>query len=282
VTAPRLNGVIGALEAGTIVVSSPPIPNGSIEDAQLYADSDYDMVVFEMEHHGFDFVNLRLSLQSMLNRRRIVEDGLSPSVVPFTRLPPAARETSQWIIKQALDLGVYGLVIPQLETPEEAREIVKACRYPARRSSTTGGGQRGYWPPVAARYWGLTSQEYVDRAEVWPLDAEGELLIIGIVESMKGVANLSRILDSTAGIGAIWPGPGDLAADMGLVGQTTHPEVEEQLTNVLEVCSARGVPCVGVATSLEEAVAKAEQGFRIVFARYERGLAKAVRSSRRP
>jgi 4-hydroxy-2-oxoheptanedioate aldolase len=215
----------------------------------------------------------------MLNRGRIVEDGLSPSVVPFTRLPPAARETSQWIIKQALDLGVYGLVITQLETPDEALEIVKACRYPARRGSSTGGGQRGFWPPVAARYWGLTSQEYVDKADVWPLEPAGELLVIGIIESMKGISNLSDILDATDGIGAIWPGPGDLAADMGLVGQTTHPEVEEQLAGVLEVCTARGVPCVGVATSAEQAVRQAEQGFRIVFARYERGLAQAVRST---
>jgi 4-hydroxy-2-oxoheptanedioate aldolase len=275
----RLNRVIELLAAGQVVVSSPPIPNGSLEQAQAYGDSDFDMVVFEMEHHGFDFPNLRLSLQALLNRRRIAEDGLRPSVVPLTRIPPAARETTQWIIKQALDLGVYGLIVPQLETAEEAAAIVSAARYPARRGSGLGGGRRGYWPHVAARYWGLSSAEYVERADVWPLNPEGEILLIGIVESSEGVENVERILDATDGIGAIWPGPGDLAADMGLIGQTTHPEVEERLQHVLQACRRRGVPCVGVATNADDASRRAQQGFRIVFTTLERGIASAVRAA---
>ena len=63
----------------------------------LKNEPDFDMVVFEMEHHGFDFIALRSSLQALLSRRRIAADGLAPSVVPFTRIPPNARETSQWI-----------------------------------------------------------------------------------------------------------------------------------------------------------------------------------------
>ncbi len=277
----RLNRVIELLSAGQgqVVVSSPPIPNGSLEQAQAYGDSDFDMVVFEMEHHGFDFPNLRLSLQALLNRRRVVEDGLRPSVVPLTRIPPAARETSQWIIKQALDIGVYGLIVPQLETPEEAVAIVNAARYPARRDSGLGGGRRGYWPHVAARYWGLSSAEYVEKADLWPLNPEGEILIIGIVESRKGVENVERILDATNGIGAIWPGPGDLAADMGLIGQTAHPEVEEQVHGVLQICRRRGVPCVGVATGADDASRRAQQGFRIVFTPLERGIASVVRTA---
>jgi 4-hydroxy-2-oxoheptanedioate aldolase len=275
----RLNKVIELLAGDGVVVSSSPIPTGSIEEAQAYGDSDFDMVVFEMEHHGFDFPNLRLSLQALLNRRRIAEDGLRPSVVPFTRIPPNSRETSQWIIKQALDIGVYGLVAPQLQTPEEALAIVNAARYPARRGSTLGGGERGYWPPVAARYWGLSQSDYVDKADVWPTNPDGELLIVGIIESQRGVQNVERILDATDGIGAIWPGPGDLAADMGLVGQPMHPEVQEQLQGVLEICNQRGVPCVGVGTSLEVAVRCIERGFRVVFTRLESGLAAAVRAA---
>ncbi|MFI5046879.1 MAG: aldolase, partial [Acidimicrobiia bacterium] len=159
----RLNKVIEKLVAGEVVVSSPPVANGSIEVAQDYGDSDFDMVIFEMEHFGFDFVALRTSLQALLNRRRISDDGLAPSVVPTTRIPPNARETSQWIIKQALDIGVFGFFAPQMQTPEDALAIVNAARYPARRGTVSGGGERGYWPPVAARYWGLTQQEYVER-----------------------------------------------------------------------------------------------------------------------
>jgi 4-hydroxy-2-oxoheptanedioate aldolase len=274
----RLNRVIEVLDRGDVVVSSL-IPNGSLEQAQAYGDSDYDMVIIEMEHHGFDFPNLRMSLQMMMSRRRIAQDGLCPSVVPTTRIPPAARETNQWVIKQALDIGVYGLVVPQLETPEEALTVVNAARYPARRDSSSGGGQRGYFPHVAARYWGLSSQDYVEKADVWPLNPDGELLIIGIIESQKGVENVESILECTNGIGAIWPGQGDLAADMGLIGQTTHPEVEEQLLAVLQKCQIRNIPCVGVATNLEDAAKKVKQGFRIIIAPMERGMATVVRSA---
>src|SRR5881394_346170 len=65
-----------------------------------------------MEHEGFSFTTLRTSLQVLLNRKRIAEKGnLQPDVVPLVRIPPNARERDQWIIKQALDTGVYGLVL---------------------------------------------------------------------------------------------------------------------------------------------------------------------------
>jgi 4-hydroxy-2-oxoheptanedioate aldolase len=129
------------------------------------------------------------------------------------------------------------------------------------------------------RYWGVSSQAYLAKADLWPLNPDGELLVIGIIESRKGHDNLERILDATRGIGAIWPGPGDLAADMGLIGQTSHPEVEEKLQRALEICTSRGVPCVGVATSAEDAVRRVQQGFRVIFTRLERGIASAIRGA---
>lgn len=278
----RLNKVIEKLEAGEVVVSSPPVPNGNVEVAQDYGDSDFDMVVFEMEHFGFDFPSLRTSLQSMLSRNRIADDGLRPSVVPMTRIPPNARETSQWIIKQALDLGVYGFFAPHIQTPEHALAIVNAARYPERRGTSLGGGERGYWPPVAARYWGITQQEYVDCADVWPANPDGELLIVGIIESQLGVDNIERILDATNGIGAIWPGPGDMAASLGLIGQIHHPEVEANLRRVREVCIERGVPCVSIASSVEDAHRRIDEGFRIILTRLAPGIATAIRSGAAP
>jgi 4-hydroxy-2-oxoheptanedioate aldolase len=279
-TTDRLNRAISLLEAGEIVVSSRPTSNGSYSEAQAYGDSDFDMVVFEMEHVGFDFTGLRNSLQWLMNRRRIVNDGLGPSVVPFVRVPPNARETSQWIIKQALDSGVFGLVVPQLETPEEAIAIVEAARYPAQRGAhVEGGGSRGFGPFAAMRYWGVGMREYLSKANVWPLDPDGEILIIGMIETLKGIKNLERILDCTNGIGAIWPGPGDLSADMGLIGRPNDPEVEEQLMKVLEICTARGVPCAGVAASPEEAVRRAEQGFRIILTGLVPGVASLIRAA---
>lgn len=275
----RLNSVIAKILDKELVVMSPPVMNGSLQDAQRYGDSDYDLVWFEMEHVGFDFLTLQASLNALLNRKRIVLEGLSPSVVPFVRIPPNARETSEWIIKQALDTGVYGLLIPQLETPEQAIKVVEAARYPPKRGSTLGGGRRGVYPHVASRYWGLTDDEYTDRADLWPQNPDGELLLIGIIESTAGVDNIEAILDATAGFGAIWPGPGDLSADMGLIGEPQHPEVEEKLRHVLDVCRRRNVPCVGAAYTLDDAVKRVQQGFTIVSTWSVAGAALALRAA---
>ena len=277
----RLNAVIERLEAGDMVISSRPVANGNIDEAQAFGDSDFDMVIFEMEHYGFDFAGLRLSLQALLNRRRIAENGLRNPVVPVVRIPTTGREVTQWLIKQALDIGVYGLVVPQLESPEEAVAVVAATRYPARRGSLLGGGRRGYGPDVAARYWGLDRATYLDKADVWPVNPDGEMLLIGMIESRRGVENLERILDTTDGISAIWPGSGDLAADVGLLGELSHPDVEEMVQQVRTVCASRGVPCASAVHGLPAAVQRAQQGFGIIMAPLERGLATAVRAEHR-
>ncbi len=263
-------------------MSSGPVPNGSFDLAEMYGDSDFDMVWFEMEHFGFDFLGLRQSLQALLNRQRIAEDGARPSVVPMARIPSNAREKNQWIIKQVLDTGLYGFIAPSVETPDQALTTVSAARYPEQRHRRElGGGQRGYWPRVAARYWGLSQRDYLDKADVWPVNPDGEILIMGIVETRLGVENIERILDATNGLGAIWPGHGDLSSDMGLIGQAHHPEVEEQLQYVLKVCSERGVPCAVSATSPEEAVRRVEEGFKIIFASLERGISSTIRDAGR-
>src|SRR5580658_6898141 len=127
----RYNKIIDLLEHGKPVFSTSTVPNGSLEDLTYIADADYDAVIIEMEHEGFSFTTLRTSLQVLLNRKRIAEKGnLQPDVVPMVRIPPNARERNQWVIKQALDMGVYGLVLPHLSTVEDAQAAVAAARYP--------------------------------------------------------------------------------------------------------------------------------------------------------
>ena len=97
-----------------------------------FADSDYDMVMIEMEHEGMSFNNLRASLQFLLNRKRIADaGGLQADPTPVVRIPPNTRETNQWIIKQTLDTGVYGLILPHLDTVEGAMAAVQAAPLPA-------------------------------------------------------------------------------------------------------------------------------------------------------
>src|SRR6266852_5348093 len=247
----RYNKIIDLLEHGKPVFSTSTVPNGSLDDLTYIADADYDAVIIEMEHEGFSFTTLRTYLQ--------------PDVVPMVRIPPNARERNQWVIKQALDTGVYGLVLPHLSTVEDAQAAVVAARYPQVPGvqDFEPAGERGWGNRIASRYWGLTPQEYYDAADLWPLDPEGNILLMGIVEEAEGVQNIRDIVRQVRGIGAIWAGPGDMSVSMGLRGQASHPAVQENLLRVLAVCKEFGVPCATGATA-DDVAMRLEQGFRII------------------
>src|SRR5688500_15428035 len=188
----RLNKVIGLIEGGRTAIGTF-LPSGSIPDAVWASTSAYDFVVFEQEHDTLDLSGLRLSLQYLLDRRRIATAALAgrlgPDVTPFVRVPRNGRERDDWMIKQVLDMGAYGIVFPMVETAEDVRHILRAMRYPAAIGANDREpvGRRGYSPQNAERYWGLSTEEYFDRADVWPLDTQGELLPILQCETVRGV-----------------------------------------------------------------------------------------------
>src|SRR3989337_4033279 len=185
---PRLNGLIKALEQGqTAFVAFSPVES---ESAVALAASKLDGVAFEMEHAPLDFPGLRQSLQFMLDRRQIVEGAtLAPAVTPLVRIPPNGNEMNQWIAKQVLDIGVFGIIFPHVSSVEEARNAVSACRYPRLPGTPLyePPGVRGDAPMRAARYWGLSQQQYYARADVWPLAPQGEILAIGHCEGGRAM-----------------------------------------------------------------------------------------------
>src|SRR5215210_6357563 len=204
--ADRLNGIIAALEAGqpAFVTFSAASP----ENAQAIGDAAYDGVVYEMEHGPYDIRMLRDSLQYMLNRKQIVDRGtLAPAVTPLVRIPPNGGEINQWIAKQVLDSGVYGIVWPHVSTVDEARSAMVACRYPRPKDAPRyhPAGQRGDAPAAAARYWGVSQQ--------------------------------------VPGISAVIIGEGDLSQDLGYPRQYDHPLVVEAMSRVLETCKKYNVVC---------------------------------------
>jgi 4-hydroxy-2-oxoheptanedioate aldolase len=220
-----------------------------------------------MEHEGFDFSDLRLSLQFLLNRQRIATTAtLQPDVMPFVRVPPNARELNQWVIKQTLDTGVYGLILPHLDTVEQARAAVIACRYPQASGvpDNEPAGQRGWAPFAAPRYWGLSVSEYTELADLWPLDPLGEMFFMPLVEGVEGVKNLPDILKEIKGISAVWAGSGDLAMELGVPCKMNDPRVEEGVQQILKACNQFGVPCATIAFGPENVGRRIEQGFRII------------------
>ena len=239
---PRLNGVIRALSEGRPAFTC--FSTADVESAVALATSKYDAVVFEMEHNAYDIRALRDSLQYLLNRGQIAKSGsVAPAVTPFVRIPPNGGEKAQWHAKQAFDLGVYGIIWPHISTVEEAHNAVAACRYPRLKHAPLyePAGVRGDGPTQAVRYWGVTQQEYYDRADVWPLNPKGELFVILMMEDTKGIENLPDILKKVPGIGAILIGEGDLSQELGYPRQYEHPEVLKWMARVVETCKQHNV-----------------------------------------
>ncbi len=240
---PRLNGVIAALESGKpafTAFSTPDVPA-----AVAYStNTGYDGIVFEMEHNAWDSLALRDCLQYMLNRGQIAKSGsLAPAVTPMVRVPPNGNEMAQWQAKQALDLGVYGVIWPHVSSVEEAYNAVAACRYPRMKDAPLyePAGIRGDGPTQAVRYWGISQQEYYDRADVWPLAPNGEIFVILMIEDTKGIAALDDILKNVPGIGAVLIGEGDLSQELGYPRQYEHPVVVEAMADIVNTCKANNV-----------------------------------------
>lgn len=277
---PRLNGAIRALEQGkpTFTTFSPP----EIGMAQAINAAPYDAVVFEMEHNPYDIQLLRNCMQYMLDRKQILTSGsIAPAVTPMVRIPVNGGEMNQFLAKQVLDIGVYGIVWPHVSTVEEARNAVAACRYPRPPSAAyfEPAGQRGDAPKNAAPYWGLSAQEYYSRADVWPLNPKGEILVGIQCEETRAIKNLPKILEQVPGIGFVLIGEGDLSQDLGLPRQYEHPTVAAAIEEILAICKAHNVVCGhphANAKNIEELVAK---GYRWLmslptysFAGLEKGL----------
>jgi 4-hydroxy-2-oxoheptanedioate aldolase len=238
----RLNGVIRALEAGRPAFTC--FQPAEIGSAYAIQSTKFDGVVWEMEHNPWDGKALRDALQYMLNRAQIVKGGnLAPAVTPMVRIPVNGVEKAQWQAKQALDLGCYGVVFPHISTVEEAYNAVAACRYPRLNTAKNyePAGIRGDGPHGAVRYWGLSQQEYYAKADVWPLDPNGEIFAILQIEDMRGVENLDAMLTEVKGIGAILIGEGDLGQELGIPRQYENPKLLEQMKRVVDTCKKHNV-----------------------------------------
>ena len=279
--AQRLNKVIALIESGRPAFGTF-LPSGSIPEAVWASRSQYDFVVFEQEHDALDFSRLRDSLQYLLDRRAIADAAaagrLGPDVVPFVRLPRNGREREDWLIKQALDLGVYGIVFPMVETADDVRHILGAMRFPAARGRASGGipGRRGYSPQNAERYWGVAGAEYYDRADVWPLNPQGELLPVLQCETVAGVENLAALCRELPQPGLIMISTADLSASMGLRGEYT-PEVEALVRRAAAVCREHGVPYGTPEVTAANVAARVDEGHRFLMFGPERDFTTLMR-----
>jgi 4-hydroxy-2-oxoheptanedioate aldolase len=275
----RLNGIIRALEQGQPAVTT--FTPAEVDAALALSTSKYDGIVFETEHNPWDARGLRDCLQYLLNRRQIAQSAaLAPAVTPLVRIPANGGEENQWLAKQALDLGAYGIVWPHVSTVAEAYNAVAACRYPRLKSAPLyePQGLRGDGPTAAVRYWGLTQAEYYAKADVWPLAPQGEILVILMIEDTRGISNLRDMLKQVPGIGVILIGEGDLSQELGHPRQYEHPAVLSAMAEIVQICKERNVPVGHPHVDAANAERILGQGYRFLMAAPTRsyaGLEKA-------
>jgi 4-hydroxy-2-oxoheptanedioate aldolase len=261
---PRLNGIIRAWLKGRPAFAS--FAHAERQNAIEFSAAPYDAVVFEMEHNPWDVYALQDSMQYLLNRKQIHEAGsLAPTVTPIVRIPANGSEKNQWFAKQALDRGVYGVIWPHVSDVEQAYNAVAACRYPRPKDAPLyePAGARGDGPHAAVRYWGLSQQEYYARADVWPLNPIGEILVILMIEDVQGIANLDEIL-KVPGIGCVLIGEGDLSQELGLPRQYEHPIVKEAMGQIVATCKKHDIPVGHPHVTSKNVESVLQQGYRFL------------------
>jgi len=263
----RLNGVIKAFESGKRAFTTFAAPEVSI--AQAVNQAPYDAVVFELEHNPYDIKALQICMQFMLDRRQIATSGsIAPAVTPMVRIPANGSEMNQYLAKQVLDLGVYGVIWPHVSSVDEARNAVASCRYarPPGAAHFEPAGQRGDGPKYAPSYWGLTQAQYYGRADVWPLNPQGEILVGIMCEEVRAIKALPDMLSKVPGIGLVLIGEGDLSQDLGFPRQYDHPAVVSAIRDILEICKSHNVPCGHPHVDDKNVDVVLEMGFRWLMA----------------
>jgi len=223
--AQHLNPVIDKLSKGQPVFGLQAA-GLSLQGARTAARSDADFIYVDMEHNPLDFPALQMFLLGMNDKGLVLQKGsLQPNLALFARFPPEADQAA-WVVQQALDIGLMGYIFTGVETREQTLAAVQSMRYPQRRGSPHMEplGKRGSGAANASWAWGLSGEEYQRRADLWPLNPEGDLLAIVMVETAEGVKNLDEIL-SVPGVGMVFIGAaGDLHLSLGVPRDA--PEVE--------------------------------------------------------
>ena len=261
----RLNGVIRALEGGKTACLT--FVSVDTDAALAMATSRYEGVIFEAEHRPWDARALRDSLQYLLDRKSIVHSAsVAPTVTPIVRVPANGAEMNQWLAKQALDVGAYGIVWPHISTAEEAANAVGSCRYPRpkERPDQAPAGLRGFGPTAAARYWGLARDDYCRRADVWPLASDGEILVVLMIEDSVGIGNLPDILKQVPGIGAILIGLADLSQELGHPNETDHPSVRAAVADIVAICKEHDIVVGHPLVDVANAARIIDEGYRLL------------------
>lgn len=204
--------------------------------AEIVALAGFDTVIIDHEHGPGDFLNAIALMQAV-------------SAMPTTPIMRVPWNDTVYI-KRALDIGVGGIIVPSVDTAEQAQAVVAACRYPL-------AGVRGAAFPIArASDYGFQAERYLD-------EMPDNLMVICQVESRTAVANIDEILE-VEGVDMFLIGPLDMSASMGYLGQTEAPEFIEMRTLAEKAITKAGKWMGGLAVQGDSVQAMRDRGYDLI------------------
>ena len=237
----RENHTLAGIRQGTPMVGLW-LQTHSYHTARIIAAQGlFDWLLVDMEHTPVD-----LSTASMI--LAAVADVSGGKCTPLARVPQGTMP----LIKQALDGGAQGIIVPMINTAEDAANVVRYARYPPLGERGAGGLTPHYG-------FGTTNQaEYVENAN-------HEIMVAIQIETPEAVANIDSIL-TTSGIDLVFIGPFDLHVSLGLAPTrwSDHPAFQDAIHKVTKACRERGVPYGIFTTNAESAAERIADGFTFV------------------
>jgi 4-hydroxy-2-oxoheptanedioate aldolase len=271
--AKRINRAIELLEQG-----QPVYYTGAHTGAVLTYDAGREMagtwadyINVGMEHGAFDLAGLESFMRGLVDGGPTRSGHRTPAVIVELPLNGSSEEevrANAWQIRQLLARGVHGLLLCHAETPGAVKAFVESCRYPFQTIGVGQGldvGRRGTGGEgSAAPIWGLTGAEYGEKADPWPLNPNGELLLGLKIENRRALVNVD-LTTRVPGIGFAEWGPGDMGMSFGYQRAPNNPyppEMQEARARVFAACRAAGLAFLD-GMNAENAAEKIDEGVRI-------------------
>jgi 4-hydroxy-2-oxoheptanedioate aldolase len=244
----RINKCIELLEAGQPIYYAAGY--GGYEEGKDMAQTWADYIIYNMEHQPLDFMLLRQYMKGLVDGGPTPSGHRTPTViciVPLLGLDKETIKAGSWMIQQALAQGVHGLHLVRARDPEAVRYYVRSARYPIHEQALeeVGEGLRGFGSHIfAASIWGIDKQEYLKKADVWPLNPDGELMLGIKIEDRHALENSERSI-AIPGIAFAEHGPRDMGLSYGYLEGRADPPVPEEVDaageRVLAACKIYGV-----------------------------------------
>ena len=280
----RLNNVIDLLEQKKPVfgVYAPSNASGrgrggAPAPAPVAAKQPSELAKEALAYHAADFLfsgsmegGLDGAFPVFSDFAKATSDAGALQKTPFLRLPSPliiktpkiADDPAKAIdnIGRQLNLGVSGIMFVEVESADEVRAGLAAMRFKSK------GGTRGDEVGMAPAYWGMSEQAYKEKADLWPLNPDGELINWTIVESKQGLAHVREIA-AVKGIGVLWPGAGTLRGVFSSTNAAGERVLdasgwENAIEQVLAACKEFNVPC-GFPATANDIELRMKQGFSV-------------------